>query len=1358
MFPDEASSNTVLSKISGVKTVGTIIFNHVIKEESSDIESESNQQEEEEEVGNVKDTNSCQTPKTGNEKSQGLIDDGKHFGPKKLVTGAASVEKSGDENRSNPEHQKKKKEPEKQREPTVSTYVTLEDDDTVTSDTLQDTLNAWGITDHKLLFVYAHLNYTGTSVWDLLMEMASKAKSHGMNIAYVIIGDKQWPNYYHCNEYAHIPCIRVICKNEALLNTTGNVSINFSRQIGNWQSVSDTLLFVKAAEIEWEIEATGEEEHYSSCLHPVFTKYIITNLNVAEFTSMATALPYFEMSITFGDMYEFRDEMSCIEELLQGNIFKENILLGQKYDDSNWTGNGQVLSLVSMMPDTLLLKFVEICGYDETKCKIITADGPENILLNVGTVSSEILMTLPNSHTTARPAAFMKKYCVMGCSNNILELPSAIRDNLPEFNRLIMMKLTMDQPKGKTDIDEDAFEIINSVSKLTEGGPLNPLFLVLDPRGILFTKKTPKPFLRDAQHKCCIAILPLQALKGRLDNWNPKDNSVSPFPLKDNNGFVDTYIFVDDTSIQNGYNKLIWDFGARDVFAKYGNNITHDCSIEVTQYGGHHKFITIDSKSSGSIRAFIEDYGEGLPFMGTLVHLLIGEQIKTRIRCKPNDFLKVMRGLIFSSSDNRWHEMAVLTRLALCVIADMRNTNEADTRVLQQALARTLWKVTNAYPGMDPDINVEQTKSKYFKLMRMFLTKIGKSDTFCKMIRHPQLTHVISAELRGKGLDLDDTDFAELDHHPASDVYFTAVLCGNSSFAEEILKYTRHDELIANALFAVGVFKTEVKSSNKVFVSEEDIEGLQKSVDVMEGHAKAIIHSLYLTDTRCSENALFRCIKRYGNQTTFDLACMADARSFLSDKACTAAIHASWWGHLLTVPWWKIILYLLLPCLSCCSPNKKAESTDSGSLCRFYQIPAIKCTFHFFAFVFFLLLFSYIQLTGLKGPPTIAEYAILLWMITLLVEEGRQLKHVFDKRAQLSVVEKIIRHFSQFWNILDMVAIVCYIVGMILRVTAYFYDNNTLLMIGQAVLAVDIIVLYVRSLQFFSMHERIGPLFIMVRYMFEDMANFIVIAVVVLVGYGVALHSLLYPFSSLNISLIERILNVPYFQIYGELAVDTILEASPNETDSTISVPGFRNYFGLFLAGIFLLFVNILLLNLLIALFNSSYCRVEADTAFHNVLHQVEFLREYQSRSLLPPPLVIIEYLIIIPVRKCRELIKRHKQVDDTTNARLETWELDFTISNITDIVERYFANLPNAEGKSIGENVNQLKTLSEDFFRQLLNKMDAQGDKMDAQDKKLDEQAKELKELREEVNAHYKRRKERREKKKRDSKTHSLV
>ena len=174
------------------------------------------------------------------------------------------------------------------------------------------------------------------------------------------------------------------------------------------------------------------------------------------------------------------------------------------------------------------------------------------------------------------------------------------------------------------------------------------------------------------------------------------------------------------------------------------------------------------------------------------------------------------------------------------------------------------------------------------------------------------------------------------------------------------------------------------------------------------------------------------------------------------------------------------------------------------------------------------------------------------------------------------------------------------------------------------------------------MHKKIGPLFIMVRYMRGELCNLLVILLVVMVGYGVALHAILYPLSPSGWSLFNGIFQMPFFQLYGEVGVSTILEASVasgNETDpSSPLTPGTRNYFALTLAGLYLLFSTILLLNLLIVKFITSYARVERDVAYQSVVQKIDFLREYQDKSVLPPPSSIIELVIVRPIIKILKL------------------------------------------------------------------------------------------------------------------------
>ena len=96
------------------------------------------------------------------------------------------------------------------------------------------------------------------------------------------------------------------------------------------------------------------------------------------------------------------------------------------------------------------------------------------------------------------------------------------------------------------------------------------------------------------------------------------------------------------------------------------------------------------------------------------------------------------------------------------------------------------------------------------------------------------------------------------------------------------------------------------------------------------------------------------------------------------------------------------------------------------------------------------------------------------------------------------------------------------------------------------------------------------------------------------------------------------------------------------------------------------------------------------------------------------------------------------KQVDDKEKNKEEKSHLD-TERNLNDIIYTRFEKFPNAENRSIEDNVSELKQLSEDSFKELMNL--------------IREQSRELAKMRKEMDAQNKRRKERHEKKKHRSK-----
>ena len=447
---------------------------------------------------------------------------------------------------------------------------------------------------------------------------------------------------------------------------------------------------------------------------------------------------------------------------------------------------------------------------------------------------------------------------------------------------------------------------------------------------------------------------------------------------------------------------------------------------------------------------------------------------------------------------------------------------------------------------------------------------------------------------------------------------------GRTTDVSVILKSQSDFDVVPYSLYAIGIFNHE---QNKPGPPERNsgvpYEALRNVTTELESLVKEIIAEICIGDQELSNDILFTDVNSQLKDHPFNLARHAEANAFLSEPACTAAIKKRWWKGLNYMPRWKIILFILIPCCfntKCCSQEQNNEDSDETCcpcLPHIYRIPGVKCMVHGLFFFLYLLLFSYMVLTGLGGQIAYVEYVVFGWMVIFIIEEI----------IQISTLHKWTDSFKEFWNIVDYIIFMLYIVGIILRVGDYFSSYTGLRLAANLFMALDAFVLYIRSLQFFGMQTEIAMYFITIRCMVKDLAKFMIILAIVLLGYGVSLHSILFPYASLGGKLIDSVLHIPYIQIFGELSIENIL-AAPSDTDPMWNPDsGPRNYIGLVLVGVYLLFTNILLINLLIAKFNSSYEDTQKNARHICAQEMADLLKEFEYKSIIPPPFVILTYI-----------------------------------------------------------------------------------------------------------------------------------
>ena len=159
----------------------------------------------------------------------------------------------------------------------------------------------------------------------------------------------------------------------------------------------------------------------------------------------------------------------------------------------------------------------------------------------------------------------------------------------------------------------------------------------------------------------------------------------------------------------------------------------------------------------------------------------------------------------------------------------------------------------------------------------------------------------------------------------------------------------------------------------------------------------------------------------------------------------------------------------------------------------------------------------------------------------------------------------------------------------------------------------------------------------MIGKMLQKMIYYVTLLGVVLMAYGVFRQSILFPNEEPSWRLGRDVFFQPYFMIYGELFAEDIDPDCGPEYDVKECVTG--RWLNPLLMTVYLLVANILLLNLLIAVFNSIFLKTNAFS--HQIWHFNRFgvVMEYEQKAALPPPLIIFSHIYLI-VKWCRRRAK----------------------------------------------------------------------------------------------------------------------
>uniref|UniRef100_A0A1I7RLF9 LSDAT_euk domain-containing protein n=1 Tax=Bursaphelenchus xylophilus TaxID=6326 RepID=A0A1I7RLF9_BURXY len=272
----------------------------------------------------------------------------------------------------------------------------------------------------------------------------------------------------------------------------------------------------------------------------------------------------------------------------------------------------------------------------------------------------------------------------------------------------------------------------------------------------------------------------------------------------------------------------------------------------------------------------------------------------------------------------------------------------------------------------------------------------------------------------------------------------------------------------------------------------------------------------------------------------------------------------------------------------------------------FYGAPITSFWIWTLSFCLFLLTFCYVLLIEFAAKVTYTEWGLFAYVVGLTMEHFRKLLVLESS----NLIEKVKVFYTRYWNILTTIGVITFMIGFYFR-----FDADRIHTLSRVILASNSVIWHMKLFDFLSVHPRLGPYITMAGKMVLAMSYIIIMLLVTLMAFGVARQSITFPHEKWGWILVRNIFYKPYFMLYGEVYAGEIDTCGDEGTNC---VPG--GWIPPVLMTIFLLVANILLINMLIAIFNNIFNVTNAMSQQVWMFQRYQQVLEYESTPIIPPP------------------------------------------------------------------------------------------------------------------------------------------
>ncbi|KAM6182207.1 transient receptor potential cation channel subfamily M member 6 [Erethizon dorsatum] len=536
---------------------------------------------------------------------------------------------------------------------------------------------------------------------------------------------------------------------------------------------------------------------------------------------------------------------------------------------------------------------------------------------------------------------------------------------------------------------------------------------------------------------------------------------------------------------------------------------------------------------------------------------------------------------------------------------------------------------------------------------------------------------------------LDDPESAGF-AYPYNDLLVWAVLMKRQKMA---MFFWQHGvEATVKAVIACILYRAmarEAKESNMVDDTSEELKNYSKQFGQL---ALDVLENAFKQNEPMAMKLLTYELKNWSNSTCLKLAVSGGLHPFVS-HSCTQMLLTDMWVGRLKMrknSWLKIIISILLPptiltlefkskaemshvpqsqdfqftwyysdqnasstkenaCMKDCDlergPDQKLDESRHFDLrngpqrlpwtrkvYEFYSAPIVKFWFYTMAYLAFLMLFTYTVLVEMQPQPSVQEWLVITYIFSSAIEKVREICISEPEKF----TQKVKVWMSEYWNLMETVAIGLFAVGFCLR-----WGDPPFYTVGRLIYCIDTIFWFSRLMDFFAVNQHAGPYVTMIAKMSANMFYIVIIMAIVLLSFGVARKAILSPSEPPSWKLARDVVFEPYWMMYGEVYASEIdvCEEQPSCPPGSFLTP--------FLQAVYLFVQYIIMVNLLIAFFNNVYLEMQSISNKLWKYNRYRYTMTYHGKPWLPPPFIVLCHLGLLLRRLCCHRARRDQEEGD---------------------------------------------------------------------------------------------------------------